>query len=218
MRTNPEVERDVLDELAADPEATTASVTVRIECGIISLSGFAPTYSAKMAASRAAERVAGVRAVLDEIVVVPPSRLRRTDDELAAAITSMLHLNIQVPRNAVRFSVAGGWVTLEGTVRSQAERCAAESSVAVLAGVRGIVNDIVLDPPACDQSPIRPIESALRRSAELDCKHIAIQATPNGQVTLDGMVRSWAERRDAERAAWSAPGIRTVTNRLVVTS
>lgn len=216
MRSDYQIERDVMDELASDPEVDPASVTARVVGGIVTLAGSTPTYAARRAARRAAERISGVRAVIEELRVLPPPGLHRSDIEIARAVRVALELNVQVP-DGIRFGVADGCVTLEGVARRQVDRCAAESAVAVLAGVQTIANHIRLEPrSSTSDSMVLGIERAMRRSAELDCKHILVEAAPNGEVSLRGAVRSWAEHHDAERAAWSTPGVRGVTNRLAV--
>lgn len=216
MRSDLQIERDVIDELASDPEVASAPIGVQVSSGIVTLEGYTPTFAARLAARRAVERIVGVRAVVESLVVTPPAHLRRSDVEIARSVRVALELNVQVPAG-VRFGVLHGCVTLEGMVRRQADRCAAETAVAFLAGIRDITNHIRLEPhSATPESVVLGIERALHRSAELDCKHILIEAAPDGEVSLRGMVRSWAEHRDAERAAWSAPGVRGVVNRLSV--
>jgi osmotically-inducible protein OsmY len=217
MRSTEQIERDVIEELGNDPELEQAAIAARVDAGIVRLRGSAPTYSAKLAARRAAERITGVRAIVDDVVVAPPAILQRTDAQLRKAIGTALDLNVQVGRGTVRFSVIEGRVYLDGVVARQVERCAAEATVAILAGVRAIDNRIRIEPDAPPSaSMIEGIDRALRRSAELDCKHILIEAAPGGEIYLRGTVRSWAEVHDAERAAWSAPGVRGVVNRLAV--
>jgi osmotically-inducible protein OsmY len=216
MRSDAQTERDLLEELGNDPEVP-GGIEARVDAGTVHLGGSAPTYAGKVAARRAAERVAGVRSIIDEIGVVPPCHLQRSDFELRAAVAAALDLNVQVPRGAVRTYVVDGGVRLEGVVASHADRCAAEDTVAVLAGVRAILNRIRVEPRESSRAPIIPgIERAFYRSAALDCKHILVHAAPDGEILLRGTVRSWAELRDAERAAWSAPGVRSVVNKLAV--
>jgi osmotically-inducible protein OsmY len=217
MRADLQIEEDVKEELAHDPDAGHGDVSVHVGSGIARLSGRTSTYAARVAARRAAERVSGVRAVLDDLCVEPPPELRRSDADIARTVEVALGLNVQIPTGIIRCSVTDGWVTLEGHAARQADRCAAEASVATLAGVRGIRNRIRLEPDAAPSpSLVLDIEKALRRSAELDCKHVVIDVESDGTVLMRGMVRSWAEHRDAERAAWSTTGVRRVVNRLMV--
>ena len=217
MRSDTQIERDVLDELVGDPDVVHSSIGVRVENGVTRLTGSVPTYAAKVAAHRAVERIAGVRTVVDDLIVIPPPALERSDTAIARAIDMAFMLNVQVPRDSIRVSVDAGHVTIDGVVPTQADRCAAEATIAMLAGVRGILNRITVSPRDMAASPIiQGIERAFHRSAELDCKHILVEAAPDGEVQLRGTVRSWAELHDAERAAWSAPGVRGVVNRLTV--
>jgi osmotically-inducible protein OsmY len=216
MRTDSHIERDVVEELSSDPEAEASAVAVHVMSGIVTLSGTTATYAARIAVRQAACRIFGVRAVIEELRVTPPPRLQRTDVEIARAVRVAHELHVQVPEG-IRFGVVDGCVTLEGVVRRQVNRCAAEHAVSVLAGVRAITNHIRLEPRGAEtESIVLGIERAMHRSAELDCKHIVVEAAPGGEVSLRGAVRSWAEYHDAERAAWSASGVRGVTNRLAV--
>ena len=217
MRTDCQIELDVLEEIASDPEVEATSVAVRVIGGVARLSGSLPTYAAKLAALRAAERICGVRAIIDDVIVTPPRHLARSDAELAGAINAILSLNVLIATDAVRVAVANGWATLDGIVPNHCARTAAETSISTLPGLRGIVNRIRLAPTTTPPSTLAlGIEKALLRSAELDSKHILVEARPDGAVSLRGTVRSWAELHDAERAAWCAPGVRDVENRLAV--
>lgn len=216
VRTDVQLQKDVDDELRWDPSVTEKEIGVAADAGVVTLSGAVPTYAEKVAARHAAERVAGVRAVTDELVVATLVHHIRSDTAIARAIAASFDLNVQIPAGAIAASVSEGWVTLEGTVDWQFQRDAAKYVVCMLAGVRGVSSFVVVVPvvPAPTDVTHR-IETALRRSAELDCKNIVVQID-DGRVTLHGTVRSWAERQDAERAAWSAPGVRAVIDRLLV--
>jgi osmotically-inducible protein OsmY len=218
MRTDIQLQTDVAEELRWDPSVSEKEIGIVVDAGIVTLTGSVPTYAEQIAARHAAERVAGVRGVADDLVVSTTPPLRRTDAQIASAAATALDLHVQVPVERVRLSVSDSWIILEGTVQWQYQRDAAAAAVRVLAGVRGVSNHIEVEPPVATPADVsHRIENALRRSAELDCKHIVVQIA-DGQVTLRGTVRSWAERQDAERAAWSAPGVRAVIDRLMVAS
>lgn len=216
MRTDGQLQKDVIDELRWDPSLTEKEIGVAADDGVVTLSGAVPTYAEKMAACDAAERVAGVRVVADELVVATLLHHIRSDTEIAHAIAAAFDLSVQIQSSAIAASVSEGWVVLDGTVNWQYQRDAASYAVCMLPGVRGLSNHVEVVPAVSSPNDVtHRIETALRRSAELDCKNIVVQID-DGRVTLHGTVRSWAERYDAERAAWSAPGVRAVIDRLLV--
>ena len=216
MRTDIELRRDVIDELRWDPSLTEDRIEVAVAAGIVTLTGTVPSYAERIAARHAVERINGVRAIADDLSVVSPPHHVRTDTELARVVATALEHAAHLPARTVHASVDGGWVTLEGSVPWHYQRCAAADALRHVAGIRGISNNITIAPaePLTADAASR-IENALRRSAALDCKTILVLIA-DGQITLRGTVRSWAECRDAERAAWSAPGVRAVINRLTV--
>ena len=216
MRSDVQIQKDVIDEIRWDPCLTEKTIDVGVESGVVTLTGTVPTYAEKVAALKAAERVGGVRTVADQVAVLTPERFRRTDAELAGAVVIALDADVQIPHGAIQVSVSDGCVTLAGVVARRYERDAASEALRNLAGVQGVSNYIVIEPPDVTPADVtHAIESAFRRSAELDCKAIVVNVA-EGRVTLRGTVRCWAERRDAERAAWSAPGVRSVINQLLV--
>jgi osmotically-inducible protein OsmY len=172
----------------------------------------------KWTAEKAAQRVFGVKAVTDEIVVKLAGDGELTDTEIARAAVNALDWNESVPRGHVALIVSHGWVTLEGTVRFHYERVAADYAVRGLRGVKGVTNLISVTPPKPSPKDIRHrIEQAFERAADLDAETISVEAT-NGKVILRGTVHSWAERERAEVAAWAAPGVWHVGNEILVVS
>lgn len=207
---------DVLEELEWDPSIDARTIGVAVEDDIVVLTGHVGSYAAKTAAERIVKRVHGVDGVANDIEVKLASGSARDDVDIARSALHALQWNVSVPRNRVRVTVTSGWVTLDGSVEWFYQKRAAEDAVSCLAGVRGVSNDIaVTGRPVHVEDVKQKIEAALRRNAEIDAKKIAVQAS-DGQVTLTGTVRSWVERQDAVSAAWSAPGVSNVIDRIHV--
>lgn len=214
FKTDVQLQRDVIDELRWDPSVGANEIGVAVKSGVVTLSGQVDSYARMYAASRAAERVAGVKAVAEDLVVSLPAGSKRSDTDLAHAVVSTLQWNVQVPDD-IKARVDNAWVWLEGTVEWRYQSRIAENAVRNLTGVRGVTNLIDVKPRAVVADVKNRIEGALKRHAELDSKQIQVEAL-DGRVTLKGKVRSWAERQDAEFAAWSAPGVSKVLDELVV--
>jgi osmotically-inducible protein OsmY len=217
MRTNAELQRAVMEALAWEPSIDAAGVGVSTESGIVMLSGTVKSLPQKWTAVRMAQRVAGVKAVTDEIVVKLPGDTERTDADIARAAVNALDWNVSVPRNRVKVIVEHGRITLEGELRFHYEKIAAERAVRHLIGVTGVSNLISVKPPKVSAGDIKHrIEQALERAAEVDAGKISVEAA-EGKVILSGTVKSWAERDEAEWAAWAAPGVSRVENDLRIT-
>jgi len=214
MRTDSEIERDVVEELKWNPDLDSTDIAVTVKDGVVTLAGFVKSYVDKTDAEVAAKRVAGAVAVANDIAVRLPATDERPDPEIAReAVASLNQLPISAER--IKVVVKNGWVTLEGTVEWHYQRNIAEAAVGYLRGVKSVTNLIGLRPRAEPIEIKKRIEEAFRRSAEIDAKHITVEA--NGiEVVLKGSVRSWTEREEAERAAWAAPGVTKVEDRLVV--
>jgi osmotically-inducible protein OsmY len=218
MKTDTELQHAVMDELAWEPSVDAAEIGVSAESGIVTLSGTVKSLPQKWAAERAAQRVAGVKALTDEIVVKLPGDSQVTDTEIARAAVNALDWNASVPRGRVKVVVAHGWVTLEGTVQFHYERVAAEYAVRAIIGVNGVTNLVTVKPPQISPSNVKHrIEQAFERAADLDAETISVEVK-EGKVVLRGTVGSWKEREQAEWAAWAAPGVSHVENQILVTS
>jgi osmotically-inducible protein OsmY len=215
-KSNKELQQDVFSELKYEPSVDASEIGVTAKDGIVSLTGKVKSFAEKYAAVHAAERVAGVKAVTDEMKVDVPSLHVRDDQDIAKAALNALQWDIRVPNNRIKVKVETGWVTLEGDVDFWYQQNAAFHAVRSLTGVVGVSNLIKINMPAATAREIKDkIESALRRSAELDAEQITVKVVDD-KVILKGTVASWAERQDAERAAWSAPGVTAVEDDLVI--
>lgn len=218
MKTDSELQRAVMEELAWEPSVDAAEIGVAAESGIVTLSGTVKSLPQKWAAEKAAQRVAGVKAITDEIVVKLPGDSELSDTEVARAAVNALDWNASVPRGRVRVVVSHGWITIEGSVEFHYERVAAEYAVRGITGAKGVTNLISVTPPHASPKDIKHrIEQAFERSAELDAQTIAVEAK-EGRIVLRGMVKTWAEREQAELAAWAAPGVSQVQNELLINS
>lgn len=215
MRTDDELRNDVEAELRWEPSINGEAITVRVESGVVTLAGEVDSYAQQFAAERATERVAGVRAIAEDLTVRVPRREQRTDSAIAFAVANALRWDVEVPDERVVARVEEGWVTLTGSVDWYYQKAAAERAVRYLTGVTGVTNLVMVAPSVSVAQVKAQIEAALRRNAELDAQRIVVE-THEGTVLLRGTVRSWTEKRDVERAAWSAPGVHDVKDELVV--
>lgn len=213
--TDRDLQQHVQNALDWEPRIDAADIGVSVEGGVVTLRGDVRTYSEKAAAERVALSVYGVKAVANDVNVRLGDGQQRTDTEVAQAVVAALKWNTMVPDEAITVAVSDGWVTLKGHVAWHYQRAAAMTAVRDLMGVRGVTGAVSVEPHVSGADVKGKIEAALKRSAEIDARRINV-VVADGKVTLSGNVHSWFERDEARQAAWAAPGVKMVDDRIAV--
>jgi len=213
--TDKELKQHVQNALDWEPSLDAADIGVSVDEGVVTLRGNVGSYAEKVTAERVVLRVYGAKAVANDLAVHLVSGFDRTDTEIAQAALAALKWNTVVPNDRVTVTVANGWITLNGTLDWNYQKDAAARTVRDLTGVKGVSNNITVKPLVKTIDVRDKIEAAFKRSAEVDARRIAVSAL-DGKVVLTGNVHSWAERQEAERAAWAAPGVKQVEDHLTV--
>lgn len=213
--TDKDLKHNVEKALEWEPSVDASDIGVAVAAGVVTLRGNVASYTEKLSAERVVLAVYGVKAVANDLVVHLTNILKRTDTEIAHAAVNALAWHPLIPRDRITVTVTNGWLELHGTVDGQYQRDAAVRAVRNLTGVTGLTDKLVVKSRVKATDVRAQIEAAFRRSAEIDARNINVAAT-DGTVVLTGNVHSWAERRQAERAAWAAPGVIQVDDRLAI--
>ncbi len=213
MKTDNQLQQDVMTELAWEPSVNSTQIGVEVKDGIVTLAGHVGSYLEKWEAQRAAQRVSGVKALAIEMEVSLPGSSTRNDVDIARAASNILQWSTYWSEDQIKVLVENGWITLSGELDWEYQRESAERSVRGLMGVTGVSNQIVLKPVAALRPDKSQIEAALKRRIHSNARHIKVEVD-GADVTLSGTVHSWAERDAARNSAWSTPGVRNVADSL----
>src|SRR5579864_5949634 len=215
MKTDANIRADVENELRWDPSLDEKGILIKVENGVVSLQGSVPHFSDRWTAEQVTKRVAGVRAIANDIQVKLPNTGGRLDSDIAAAAANALKWHFALESSGIQVIVKQGWITLSGHVSYGYQKSIAEDVVRQLIGAKGIFNDIEVRPDVKAKDVKQKIQSAFQRQASLDAKDIRVKVDDSA-VILQGTVHSWREKDDAAIAAWAAPGVTKVENKLQV--
>ena len=216
MKTDTQLQQDVIAELKWEPSVNAAQIGVEVKDGIVTLAGHVTSYAEKLGAERAAQRVSGVKALAVEMDVKLSGSSKRTDADIARSAENILEWTTYLPKDHVKVMVESGWVTLSGEVDWEYQRQAAAKGIRYLMGVRGISDQIVINKPKVSLSAVKSeIEAALKRRATADAQKISVEVH-GADVTLTGKVHSWSERDLARNSAWGTSGVQNVVDNMTV--
>lgn len=215
MKSDLEIQKDVMEELKWEPYLRASEIGVAVKNGVVALSGIVDAYSKKISAEKAAKRVAGVKAVAEDIMIEFSPGSLRTDAEIAESVLTALKWNSAVEQEKVKIKVEDGNVRLEGEVEWEFQRDLVKNTIENISGVRSVLNLITVTPKPSAANLLKSITAAFQRSAMIDANNIKAEVDKN-EVTLFGTVSSFAEKEEAERVAWAAPGIMSVNNKIVI--
>ncbi len=214
-KTDIQIKDDVLSELQYEPSIRSTDIGVLVQHGIVTLQGFVSSYGEIWEAVRVAQRVGNVVAINNEIILNLPESNHRIDEDIARMAANQIEWFLSTPAGAVKVTVKEGWLTLGGEVEWEYQRKAAQNFVQHLLGVKGISNMIIVKPSLTVAGIETDIKLAFQRSALLDAKQIHVEISDN-KVILQGKVRNYGEREEAERVAWAAPGVLSVDNQIIM--
>lgn len=216
MKTDGQLKQDIIAELTWEPSVNAAQIGVEVKHGTVTLAGHIDSYTEKLNAERAAQRVAGIKGLAIELDVKLPGYGKRTDGDIAQSVERSLGWTTVVPKDSIKVKAEQGWMTLSGSVEWDYQREAAKNAVRYLSGVVGLSDEIAIKPQASMSAVKSQIEASLKRRAVNDAQQIIVNVS-GSDVTLSGTTHSWSERELASNSAWATPGVGKVINNIAIT-